>query len=270
MRIEFDKTIIDLGFTPVENMFIHTYLSLANGNQIKVYLYALSQAYNTNGQGLTNENIAFEMGLTEGQVIDAWQFWVEKGLVEIIDDRYIFKSLRSGYISQMMGLEEEYKKEEIDKEKIDKAFESNQFENEASKELIDNIEDFISNGRDIVIKLTPKEIQTIFSQIRNYSLTYDFYSYAFTLAAAEVDSKNVAKLTGVIRNWVIDGATDEQKLNDLLEKKAKQREFINKKKTENKSTKRPKIEEDDRMTRAERKRFIEEKMKKRRQLLRED
>lgn len=265
MRIEFDKTIIDLGFTPVENMFIHTYLSLANGNQIKVYLYALSQAYNTNGQGLTNENIAFEMGLTEGQVIDAWQFWVEQGLVEIIDDKYIFKSLRSGYISQMMGLEEE-----INKSKIEEVIEADQFENKAFKELIDNIEEYISDGRDIVIKLTPREIEAISTQIRDYGLTYDFYSYAFTLASAEVDSKNVAKLNGVIRNWVIDGATDELKLNDLLEKKAKQKEAASEKNSNPKSAKRPKIEDDDRMTRAERKKLIEERMKKRRKLLRED
>lgn len=265
MRIEFDKTIIDLGFTPVENMFIHTYLSLANGNQIKVYLYALSQAYNTNGQGLTNENIAFEMGLTEGQVIDAWQFWVEQGLVEIVEDKYIFKSLRSRYISQMMGIEEE-----AEKEKIEDAFEAEQFQNKDFSVLIDNIEEFISEGRDIVIKLTPREIETISNQIKDYGLTYEFYGFAFTLASAEVDSKNVAKLSGVIRNWVIDGATDESKLNELLEKKAKQKEFTSEKNSTTKASKRPKIEDDDRMTRAERKKLIEERMKKRRKLLRED
>lgn len=271
MRIEFDKTIIDLGFTPVENMFIHTYLSLANGNQIKVYLYALSQAYNRNGQGLTNENIAFEMGLTEGQVIDAWQFWIEQGLVEVIDDRYIFKSLRSGYISQMLGLDEDKSNATSDSlNVIEEAFESPKYENKVFKELIDNIEEFISEGRDIVIKLTAKEIQSIATQIRDYGLTYEYYSYAFTLAAAEVDSKNVAKLTGVIRNWVIDGATDEQKLNDLLEKKAKQKEVSKELSNQNKLPKKPKLADDDRMTRDERKKFIEEKMKKRRRLLRED
>lgn len=264
MKVEFDKTVLDLGFTPVENMFIHTYLSLANGNQIKVYLYALSQAYNTNGQGLTNENIAFEMGLTVGQVIDAWQFWAEQGLVEIKEDRYIFKSLRSGYISQMMGLDEE---DEL--EKIEEAFEEEVYENKAFKELIDNIEDFISDGKDIKIGLTPREIEMISSQIRDYGLTYDYYSYAFTLASAEVDSKNIAKLTGVIRNWVIDGALDEDKLNKLLEKKAKQKEQIDANK-DIKTPKKPKLEDDDRMSRAERKKFIEEKMQKRRSFLRED
>ncbi|MDO5026540.1 MAG: hypothetical protein Q4E50_01775 [Tissierellia bacterium] len=265
MKIEFDKTIIDLGFTPVENMFIHTYLSLANGNQIKVYLYALSQAYNTNGQGLTNENIAFEMGLTEGQVIDAWQFWIEQGLVQVRDDRYIFKSLRSGYISQMMGIEED-KEEKL----VDEAFESDQVENKPFKELIENIEEFISDGKDILIKLTAKEIQIISSQIRDYKLSYDYYSYAFTLASAEVDSKNVAKLTGVIRNWVIDGATDEEKLNELLLKKAKQKEAVKESSPSKKTSKKAKSPEDDRLTREERKKLIQDRMKKKRELLRED
>ncbi len=265
MRIEFDKNVLDLGFTPVENMFIHTYLSLADGDQIKVYLYALSQAYNTNGDGLTNENIAFEMGLTEGQVIDAWKFWEDQGLVEIIGDRYIFKSLRSGYISQMMGLEVE---ENLTAE-INQAFEDNKYENKAFKELIDNIEDYISSGKEIDIALTPREIESISEQIRNYNLTYDYYSYAFNLASSAVDSKNIAHVNGVIRNWVIDGATDEAKLDALLEKKSQQKEAMEERKasTKVKSTKKP---DDDRMSREERKRFIEEKMKKRRKLLRED
>ena len=58
MKIEFEKSDLDLGYTPVENMFIHTYLGLASGDQIKVYLYALSQLYSGNEEGITNANIA--------------------------------------------------------------------------------------------------------------------------------------------------------------------------------------------------------------------
>lgn len=254
VRVELDKTILDLGFTPVENMFIHTYMSLANGDQIKVYLYALSQAYATNGDGITNENIAFEMGLSVGQVIDAWQFWQEKGLVEIKGDSYIFKSLRSGYISELIGIEEE----EPARSKLKQGPVTNKYYNDSFKELIQNIEDFISSDSDIEIKLIPREIDLIDSLIKDFHLTYDYFTYAFQLASIEVASKNVAKLCGVIRNWAIDGAKDEASLDLLMNKK----EAAKKQGQKRRASKKAKLDEDDRMSREERKRFIEEKMKK--------
>lgn len=251
MKIEFDKSVIDLGYTPIENMFIHTYLSIANAEQIKVYIYALSHAYSQNGEDLTNDNIAFEMNLTNGQVIDAWNFWESKGLVEIRDDKYIFKSLRHGYVNQLMGIEEPAKVEKIedlDMPEIDTGF----------KQMFDNIEEFMSQGRDIQIKLNPGEINRISEQIKTYNLTYDFFGYAFVMASQEVDSKNVAKILGVIRNWIIDGATDEQKLTDLLERKSQARDYTKSKKKQDKNNQ---DSMDKRMNPDERRRFIMNKMK---------
>lgn len=265
MKIELDKTMIDLGFTPVENMFIHTYLAMANGDQIKVYLYALSQVYSNDRQEIDNKNIAFEMKLTEGQVIDAWRFWQELGLVEIKGDRYIFKSLRSGYINQILGVEEEPDQEgQVDFES------SKDYRNDGFKKLINDIEEFISSGTDLEFPLSNREIEQIDQQIKDFNLTYEFYNYAFALASVEVNTKNIGVITGVIRNWVMDGATDEEKLNQLLEKKAKAKED---KKTQTKpqsAKKKVSIEEDKRMSREERIKFIEEKMKKRKSLLEED
>lgn len=265
MKIELDKTMIDLGFTPVENMFIHTYLAMANGDQIKVYLYALSQVYSNDKQEIDNKNIAFEMKLTEGQVIDAWRFWQDLGLVEILGDRYIFKSLRSGYINQIIGVEEEVN--QTDKPDLDS---SKYHRNDGFKKLINDIEEFISSGTDLEFPLSNREIEQIDQQIKDFNLTYEFYNYAFALASVEVSTKNIGVITGVIRNWVMDGATDEDKLNQLLEKKARARD---EKKTQNKAKmpkKKASIEEDKRMSREERIKFIEEKMKKRKSLLEED
>lgn len=259
MKIEFEKSDLDLGYTPVENMFIHTYLGLASGDQIKVYLYALSQLYSGNEEGITNANIAFEMGLTEGQVIDAWSYWIEKGAVEVIGDKYVFKSLRNTYINQMIGIEPSAPTIEDEKKIINDAFSSKTHINEAFKSLLESIEGFISVGRDLEIKLTPKEIDMIENQIKDLNLTYSFFEYAFPLASFEVDSKNVAKLLGVIRNWVIDGATDEEKLNQLLERKQAQKAA----KPVSKASKKSAPQKDDRMSREERRKFIEEKMKNR-------
>ena len=70
-------------------------------------------------------------------------------------------------------------------------------------------------------------------------------------------------ITKYIRNWYTDGAVDEASLDALLEKKNNEKkdkeEYISKKK----SSKKPSLPKDDRMSREERKRFIENKMKNR-------
>ena len=57
MKIEFENNLLDLGTTPIENMFINTFLSRSIVVQIKVYLYALSHVY-IEKEDLTNEYIA--------------------------------------------------------------------------------------------------------------------------------------------------------------------------------------------------------------------
>ena len=79
MKLELQKDQLDLGVTPIENMFINTLMANANESQIKVYLYALSLAH-MGVENASNENIASEMNLSEGQVVDAWSYWIDKGV----------------------------------------------------------------------------------------------------------------------------------------------------------------------------------------------
>ncbi|NLW52055.1 MAG: hypothetical protein GXY87_01640 [Tissierellia bacterium] len=261
MRFETDKTTIDLGYTPVENMFIHTYLSLANGDQIKVYLYALSNAHSNNKEEITNDMIAFEMGLSEGQVIDAWAYWQEKGLVEVKGNTVVLKSLRNNYINQLMGYDTS--ENQMEKEIIDSSFDNVDKLSAHEKKLIEDIEEFISQGKDVRINLQNNEIQAIHNLIRELNLTHDYFLYAYGMASVEADSKTVPLITKYIRNWYTDGAVDEASLDALLEKKNNEKkdkeEYISKKK----SSKKPSLPKDDRMSREERKRFIENKMKNR-------
>ena len=161
MKFQIENNFLDLGTTPIENMFINTFLSRANDVQIKVYLYALSNAY-SGKTDLTNENIASEMGLTEGQVVDAWQYWMDEGVVEKKEDSYIFKSIRFQYIDSMYDIsgENEISKTtqntDTGKELYDNSEEAVQ-----SRALIENVEEFISSGSDTPIQLDPREIRKI-------------------------------------------------------------------------------------------------------------
>lgn len=268
MRLEIEQNIIDLGTTPIENMFINTYLSFANDVQIKVYLYALSVAY-CEKQEISNANIAVEMKLTEGQVVDAWQYWIDQGLVEQSGDKYIFKSVRTQYLQSMYGTNDHkgnsfskspFEKEQMQKEEIY----NNSPESIESRELIENIEEFISQGQDIPRKLNPREIKKVLGTMNDFGVSCDFISYAYMMASNIRGVKAVDQIMATIRNWMIDGATNIEKLEKYLEQK-ENKEKENKAEIKNNKSQAKKVslaDKDDRMNKEERLKFVQEKMKK--------
>lgn len=71
----------NLGVTPLENIFINHYLPRARGDYLKVYLYGLKQAYHTSQTTLNNQELAEHLDLTEKDVIKAWEYWAEQGVI---------------------------------------------------------------------------------------------------------------------------------------------------------------------------------------------
>lgn len=266
MKFQIENNFLDLGTTPIENMFINTFLSRANDVQIKVYLYALSNAY-SGKTDLTNENIASEMGLTEGQVVDAWQYWMDEGVVEKKEDSYIFKSIRFQYIDSMYDIsgENEISKTtqntDTGKELYDNSEEAVQ-----SRALIENVEEFISSGSDTPIQLDPREIRKILQTMNDFNATPDFMSYAYMMASNVRGIKAVDPIMATIRNWMIDGATDMEKLEVYLTQKSQSKEDNKVEKTEyvsKKPNKNSLANSDDRMSKEERLKFVQQKMQKR-------
>lgn len=265
MKFEIENNFLDLGTTPIENMFINTFLSRANDVQIKVYLYALSNAY-SGKTDLTNENIAREMGLTEGQVVDAWQYWIDEGVVERKNDSYIFKSIRFQYIDSMYDITgENYISKTTDSPEFDQELYDNSEEAIQSRTLIENIEEFISSGSDTPIQLDPREIRKVLQTMNGFNVTPDFMSYAYMMASNVRGIKAVDPIMATIRNWMIDGATDMEKLELYLTQKSEAKEE-KKVEKQNYSSEKPNKDSlaasDNRMTREERLKFVQDKMKR--------
>lgn len=267
MRVELEKSKLDLGTTPVENMFINTLMASANESQIKVYLYALSLAY-SNIEDITNENIAREMNITEGQVHDAWNYWIEQGIVEKSNNGYVFKSMRA----QLFGVGQDYSVLQNNFESTVSRENSNDFQQDFTinhesdtKQMVDSIEAFISQDKSVPIKLDSREIRKLIELRNDFESDPNYISYAYMMASNVRGKKSVDTIVATIRNWIIDGAKDMESLDKYLEekenssKKSTDLEFdANKSK---KSTKQELYKKDNRMTKAERNSFIEHKLK---------
>jgi len=80
-----EKQLIDSGVTCVDNKFILTYLPDAPDKCVAVYLLGLALA-DSNGTDNACETIAQKLGITAEEVMAAYLYWDELGLVHITTD----------------------------------------------------------------------------------------------------------------------------------------------------------------------------------------
>lgn len=75
-----------MGVTPVENLFIQSFLPQAPGDYVRVYLYGLMQCYYPVAD-MTLEKMAQALGLEPETVRAAYTYWERRGLVERLQDK---------------------------------------------------------------------------------------------------------------------------------------------------------------------------------------
>ena len=84
--------------TDVENIFINEYMPQAPGNYVKVYLSCL--LYSQNQSNMTYEKMSHQLGMTEKEMEEAWDYWERMGVIrkkQLGINKYDieFKQLRS-------------------------------------------------------------------------------------------------------------------------------------------------------------------------------
>lgn len=72
----------DMGITPLSNEFIDKYMPFANFAYSLIYIYALRHFANGTAS-LSEGDIAETFKILESDVIKAWEYWAEKGLVKM-------------------------------------------------------------------------------------------------------------------------------------------------------------------------------------------
>lgn len=84
----FCKYSIDMlanNVTAVDNIFINNYLPYAKSNYVKVYLYGLYKCQDSNSSDNTLEKFSTEINLPQEEVEEAFSYWQEQGLVQLIN-----------------------------------------------------------------------------------------------------------------------------------------------------------------------------------------
>ncbi len=315
MKPEFDLSSVDFRITPLENIFLDTYLSQASGDAIKIYLYGWKSCYFDNEKGKTfdkwMEELTSNLFMNRETVKEGLEYWIDTGLIENRNEgeecKLYFKSmllLWSGFygrvskdlkganisdrlentagsynrnsienwgsvsepdrVSDLDIVSEPDRVSDLDiVSELDKVKSENDFKIIKRRKMFEDLEAYLSVGSAYSISLKENEILKLHEFMDKYDVEPEFFIYAYKKASemSEASSRSLMYLTTIIENWIrFEKITSIEALDEYLEKQEKSRDEIRK----NRSRKRKKrieyVDDDKRMTRADRLKWVEDKL----------
>lgn len=215
LTFKIQTTDIDLGDTPIENIFISDFMPMAHGTYVKVYLlgykYAKDKDENIN---VDNRTIAKHLNIPLADVLNAWDFWENKGIVKKIYS----ETHNAEYGIEFLNLKQLY----IDN--IIRPQNNNYIKpySASPDEIVESknrpIINEMFNEIRLVIKryITPNEYKRIYEWIENYNMSPEVIIRAFQFSLEKKNRRNLSFVEGIIRNWYADGITNIEKLDEYL------------------------------------------------------
>lgn len=203
-----ETTDMDLGFTPVDNIFINDYMPMANGTYVKVYLlgfkYASDKDYKIE---LTNKSIAKHLDIPLEDVLNAWDFWEEKGIIkkektEDVNYKVLFLNLKQLFIkNNLMNLKKDLPKtNQVSKPSPQDLIEANQIP--IINKMFNNIDYMMRR------QTTPLEKQQVLGWIQSYNMNPDVIEKAFSYGVEKKGKRSINYVDGIIKNWYDMGLTN--------------------------------------------------------------
>ena len=239
LRYKIKEAKLDLGTTPIENIFLNNYLAIADGDSIKVYLYAYKKALEGFDGEETFEEIGQNLNLSSDTVADAFGFWEGQGIVDITSHGESFSCQFKSLRELFLGLDDLSEKPEEQKTETPEPRQilSNDGDTTLTiKEMFDGIEAIIGTS------LLPNEIERIEELKKEFGQDRDLIVEGFNYSARTQNKKNVNYVLTVLRNWAIDGILT---MEDLTKKRAKREEKKRTPRTRKKQSKGSKKSPDD-------------------------
>lgn len=215
MSFSLETTDMDLGDTPIENIFINDFMPMANGTYVKVYLLGYKYAHDKDEKiEVNNQTIAKHLEIPLEDVLRAWDFWESKGIIKKIpaeeNNKYNYKvkflNLKQLYIKNNLSLfnskeENKNKQKSITPQEL---IDANQIP--AINKMFNQI-DYIMRRQTVTT-----EKQKILSWIENYNMNPDVIEKAFFYGVERKGIKNINYIEGIIRNWYDNGLTNMESI----------------------------------------------------------
>lgn len=294
MKASFELSRVDFRTTPVENIFLDTYLSHAPADALRVYLAGWKACYSRPDEHVEETDLADLLGMSAEAVKDAVAYWVNEGLV-VVDpdhpDRLTFRSMlllwagigepmptapsndslpediRSNDGQQNGGQTTAHNENGISAEQQGTEQQSAEPQKASASgnglsqaEMFDALEEFLSEGLRYHVALKENELRLILQVMEHYAFTPDYFLYAYQSACQrnEVGSRSVNYVVAVIENWArFEQITDREALDAYFARADREK---TPRPTKRKRKQAAFAQKDTRMTREERKEWVNRKL----------
>lgn len=196
----------------VENIFINEYMPAAPGDFVKVFLYA--GMYAEYGLEMSTEKMAKQLGLSEKQILEAWEYWENLGAIK---KRYFDTEGNVDFVVEFTNLKEMmYGKSKAPvRGEVKKPEGDNVFGNPAVKSMFKDIEKTL--GR----TLGSNELSQIMEWMNDYGASPEVVFTAVKYCA-EKNKTSMRYIESVVKGWAEEGleTTDQisEKLQEMDEK----------------------------------------------------
>lgn len=244
MKFLLEDWKIDLGETPVENMFLNSYMPMAPGDAVKAYLFAYKIAYEN---GTLTENLSDILQIPKDRLTEIWDYWEERGLVQRQGETVCFRRLRQMYL----GVEtpDYYANPE---ELIEEA------QDTETAMMIEQIESILT------VELRPNQTARLLTTLADYPMAKEVGVMSFSYAFDTLKTKDFDYALGVWRKWYIAGVRTMDDLEKHLMKEKERTETRRQNKKPKTTSFTTQGQGQDRLSDDEMKALIQRKMKKQR------
>ncbi len=215
-------TDMDLGDTPIENIFINDFMPMANGTYVKVYLLGYKYAYDRDENiELDNKTIAKHLEISLEDVHNAWSFWEKKGIIEKVN---INLENPYDYEVKFLNLKQLYIKNNSFIIKGERSKEGPKTKGVTSKDLLEaneipSINNMFNSIDDIMKRqMVPIEKMKILSWITDYNMNPDVIEKAFSYSI-DKGKRNLNYIEGIVRNWYDEGLTNMESIIEYFKSK---------------------------------------------------
>ncbi|MEJ8552759.1 DnaD domain protein [Tepidibacter sp. Z1-5] len=188
---------IDLGETPIDNIFIDIFMPMANGTYVKVYLLAYKYAFDASKAEVSNQTLAKNLNIPLSDVLSAWDFWEDKKIIKKHfkeedkqwDYSVEFLNLKKLYIENIIKTSDPKKEKTTPNELISVT------QNPNITKLFNYINEIISRP------LVPNEKIQILDIMDRYNMGPDMIKSAYAYSKQKRGIKSIKYVEGIIRNW---------------------------------------------------------------------
>lgn len=207
-------------YIPISKIFIEKYLPSANATFVKIYLYALNIA--SKGENADFASIASALGLLESDVMQAFNYWLENGVLKNDNDRIIFNSFDNVSAPSPVPIQQ---KPPIAKERSSRP---GYAPNEAARAVAENaaLSDTVMLAQEILGKtLNSSDIETLYWFYDGLKFSPEVILMLLEYCVSK-EKRRMSYIEKVAVSWHERGITSMEAVNDYIKKDAERSGYV--------------------------------------------